>query len=428
MDHEEEFLNTFFTQVAQLCTDKAKESVEKERESCRQTQMGPWGMLLMHLPQIAVAEHSYADLGFLHTKNKGFLRKDNSLKTVYESLKSDLKRLEEVTRGTNSIGATVAEVSNQLCQFITAKIQLIDFYEKMYNMSISSKVMKYQELLQSIETIVESHSLSCSHLALTAIKTGLTLECEILVQLMKAQVEVQNWRFLSTLMALYGAQARMSAWERTLQSKESWKLGFSATFLKANQQPALYQWLVKLRGTILAKCSLYFHTTLSQQASPGEMKSIMSKQNVDYYHKIQSFQRKHDVLAVLIIFDSRGVENSGPGYRHPHRESNTTENFQVVLSCPSIFVQKPSIHLDNIQKRIKERHADLLAMDKIIYSKNVKDSCTYAMYSTDPRMTLVTVFESGKQKDKETHVTSFMTDLCMQIRCNKVYESLKLSK
>lgn len=38
--------------------------------------MGPWGMLLLHLPQIAVAERSYADLGFLHTKNKGFLRKD----------------------------------------------------------------------------------------------------------------------------------------------------------------------------------------------------------------------------------------------------------------------------------------------------------------------------------------------------------------
>lgn len=33
----------------------------------------------MHLPQIAIAEHSYADLGFLHTKNKGFLRKDVSI-------------------------------------------------------------------------------------------------------------------------------------------------------------------------------------------------------------------------------------------------------------------------------------------------------------------------------------------------------------
>lgn len=101
-----------------------------------------------------------------------------------------------MTRGTNSIGATVAEVSNQLCQYITAKIQLIDLlvycwlivefiikyliiilyysYEKMYNMSINSKSMKYQELLQCIEGIVEIHSLSCSHLALTAIKTSLT--------------------------------------------------------------------------------------------------------------------------------------------------------------------------------------------------------------------------------------------------------------
>lgn len=38
--------------------------------------MGPWGMLLMTLPQLAFTERSYADLGFLNTKNKGFLRKD----------------------------------------------------------------------------------------------------------------------------------------------------------------------------------------------------------------------------------------------------------------------------------------------------------------------------------------------------------------
>ena len=45
---------------------------------------------------------------------------------MYEALKGDLKRVEEMTRGTDSIGATVAEVSNQLCQFIAARIQLID--------------------------------------------------------------------------------------------------------------------------------------------------------------------------------------------------------------------------------------------------------------------------------------------------------------
>lgn len=47
-------------------------------------------------------------------------------------------------------------------------------YEKMYNMSVNGKIMKHQELLQYIEGIVEWHLLSCSHLALAAIKTGLT--------------------------------------------------------------------------------------------------------------------------------------------------------------------------------------------------------------------------------------------------------------
>lgn len=50
------------------------------------------------------------------------------------------------------------------------------------------------------------------------------------------------------------------------------------------------------------------------------------------------------------------------------------------------------------------------------------------MYNIDPRMTLVTVLESGKQKDKVPHVTTFLTDLGVQLRCNKIYESLKISK
>nr|CAD7586774.1 unnamed protein product [Timema genevievae] len=106
MDHEEDFLNLFFTQVSQLNFEKAKELAERleqslqggmaqtgkggwnelevekerERESSKPGNSGPWGMLLTHLPQIAVAEHSYVDLGFLLPKNKGFLRKDGTSK------------------------------------------------------------------------------------------------------------------------------------------------------------------------------------------------------------------------------------------------------------------------------------------------------------------------------------------------------------
>lgn len=52
--------------------------------------------------------------------------------------------------------------------------------------------------------------------------------------------------------------------------------------------------------------------------------------------RIQSFQRKYDILAVLIIFDSRDTENSGSGYRHPEREVNSFESFPVVVCCPSV--------------------------------------------------------------------------------------------
>ncbi|XP_058809994.1 KICSTOR subunit 2-like isoform X2 [Phymastichus coffea] len=409
MDHEEEFLNIFFTQITQLCFDKAKELVEKERESCKSTQMGPWGMLLMHLPQIAVAERSYADLGFLHTKNKGFLRKDNSLKTMYESLKADLKRVEEMTRGTNSIGATVAEISSQLCQFINARTQLIDFYEKMYNMSINNKVMRHQELLLSIEGLIECHLHSCSHISLNTIKTAIMLECEILSHLIRAYIEIQNWKFLPSLMALYGVQTRMSAWERTLQNRETWKLGFGATFLKANQQPALYQWLIKLKSAILAKFSLYFHVTLSQQASSGEMRSIMSKQAIDYYHK--------------------GMQDYGPGYQHPKRDCDNPDDFSIILSIPQNFSQKPFTHWDIMKKNIKERYADLIVMDKIIFSRDSNNFRIYAMHNLDPRVTFVVVYETcSKQKDKDAHVVTFITDVCLQMRCNKIFESLKLTK
>ncbi|KAL7307995.1 hypothetical protein TKK_0000083 [Trichogramma kaykai] len=429
MEREEEFLNSFFTQVTQLCFDKAKESVERERESCRSTQMGPWGMLLTHLPQIAVAEKSYIDLGFLHTKNKGFLRKDNSLKTVYESLKSDLKRVEEMTYGTNTVGGTVAEISSQICQFITARVQLIDFYEKTYNMSMNSKVMRHQELLVVIESIIEGHSLSCSHISLNTIKTSLILECEILMQLIKAYIEIQTWRFLPSLMALYGAQARMSAWERTLQNKETWKLGFGATFLKANQQPALFQWLVKLRNAVLAKFSFYFHTTLSQQASSGEMKSIMSKQNVDYYHKLQTFQRKHDISAIVLVFESRNMYDSGPGYRHPKREMDKTEDFTIIVSVPHTYSHRPLMNWYGIKKHIKERYAELIMMEKIIFCKETNEMWVYAMHNIDPRVTIVVCYETcNKQKDKDAHVSTFISDISLQMRCSKVFESLKLIK
>jgi hypothetical protein len=60
-----------------------------------------------------------------------------------------------------------------------------------------------------------------------------SLECEILMLLLKAQMDVQNWRFLSTLLNLHGANTRIAAWEKILQSREvSSVIGYHFIFMK----------------------------------------------------------------------------------------------------------------------------------------------------------------------------------------------------
>lgn len=431
-DHEETFLKDFFTHVANLGFDKAKELVERERES-RSGQAGPWGMLVTHLPQIAIAERSYGELGFLLTKNKGFLRKDNSLKSVYDSARSDFRRVEEVARLSNTERINVAiinelrlitSVANELCLFLTARIELIDLYEKMHIMG-TGKQMKYEELLTLVEDIMDRNAPSVPQMCLTPIENILSLECEILIHLLRAQLEMQMWRFLPSLMLLNLAHTRLSAWESKLQNREYWKLGFGATFLKTSQLPALLQWLLKLKSAFLAKFSLYFYTTLAAQTSPQEMKTFCSKlQNNDYIHKIQNFHRRYDATAVIIVFDARGIDDyKGPGYHHPNKPPESPrdlECYPMIVSYP----MKPLNHMPNVVKIITERASDLAAMDKVVYHFSPREQSTYIMAATDIRMTLVVIFDN-KKAEKETHITNFVFDLALQLRCNKMFANLK---
>jgi len=61
----------------------------------------------------------------------------NSLKSMYDSARSDFRRVEEVTRVGNSDRLppavsnelrTITSVANELCLFLTARIELIDLY------------------------------------------------------------------------------------------------------------------------------------------------------------------------------------------------------------------------------------------------------------------------------------------------------------
>jgi hypothetical protein len=52
-----------------------------------------------------------------------------------------------------------------------------------------------------------------------------SLECEILIHLLGAQLEMQLWNFLPSLMLLHLAYTRLTAWESRLQNREVCELG-----------------------------------------------------------------------------------------------------------------------------------------------------------------------------------------------------------
>ena len=79
------------------------------------------------LGNLQMTEKSYTSLLFLVPKS--FLRKENSLKSAYDSLRMDCKRTEEFTSSTpqlNSLDVLVVHLLGQLAQFASARLELME--------------------------------------------------------------------------------------------------------------------------------------------------------------------------------------------------------------------------------------------------------------------------------------------------------------
>jgi len=75
------------------------------------------------LSQLATTEKSYTSLLFLVPKS--FLRKENSLKSAYDSLRMECKRTEEFLRST-PLDLLVIHLLGQIAQFASSRLELID--------------------------------------------------------------------------------------------------------------------------------------------------------------------------------------------------------------------------------------------------------------------------------------------------------------
>ncbi|CAB3382645.1 Hypothetical predicted protein [Cloeon dipterum] len=436
MDREEEFLSNFFNSVSHLSFDKAKECLDRSKDDTF-LQSPTWNLLISALSQFAAAEKSYVDLGFFARQKSLFKIKDNSLRSVYEHLRMEIKKIDTVSREVGN--KTIAAVASQLEDSLKARIELIEFYELMQGVGCS-KPVKFCDLLGSLEHIVERHDLACPHLSLTWLKAAHSLECEVLLHLVRAGAELAEWRFLPSLMLLHGAHTRLVAWETSLgaRSSESWRLG---SFLTSTRLPLLHQWLVKMKSGLSAKFALLFYNTLLQQTTASDIKALCAKLTpaVDFAQRLQSFQHKSGAAAVCIVFDNHGLpDHEGPGYKIPKLQSTPTRlspsqvspsanesqliehRFAQVFCIP----QTGQHNFVEVTGLILESTSELSSLDKIAIHYNQKEQCSIFMINFDPRLTLAAVF-NGKKSDKDTMVTTFLLDMAAQLRGNRLLASLK---
>ncbi|XP_050713043.1 KICSTOR subunit 2-like isoform X2 [Eriocheir sinensis] len=442
-DNEESILQGLLVYFSKFSYDKAKEQADKERDLSRFSGSPVWQSLLSCVAQLASVEKLYMNLSFLTAK--GFLRKESSVRASYESLNLELSELGSERRrglGTNgnppptSSGAPgspccdgiLRHLCSHLVLFIKARLQMIAFYEKLLEASMC-RLMNFEELLSQVTEIGQKNSRNFHHPILTPIKTNFTYECDILIHLLRSQLEMQHWRFLPSLIHLHDAHSKLNSWHSAIQPKEgvgpegvgrfkgcSWdrkgqlppelrpkpkmidtantalihvvcspysnvtspksefffktkKYGFGSSFLKSSPLPVLYQWLWQTKAAFVSKFSLYFHETLAAQSSPAEMKALISRQGqaCDYVSKIQSFQRKSDAVSVCLVFEAAGIEDyQGAGYHHPQELLPAPKGLD---SYPAIFSYPSNKCQDrwpSIVMRITDRSNEAALLDGVV--------------------------------------------------------------
>ncbi|KAI1883394.1 hypothetical protein AGOR_G00230990 [Albula goreensis] len=428
---ERAILESYFTQLGIFSFDRAKDYVEKEKDNSKSAG-AIWASLLAALAHLAAAEKAYHNMTFLGQKIGGqsfFSRKD-SIRTIYTSLYNELKKV--VTTGRNAAGGTapyledlLSHLAEQLCYFIQARMEIADFYEKMHSMG-SQKSINSEELVSTLESVLQKYSSRFHHPILSRLESSFQVEVDVLMQLLRGQAEISEWKFLPSLLNLHSAHSKLHTWGQVFEKqRETRKHLFGGQVQKAVQPPHLYLWLLRLQNTLLAKFSFYFHEALSRQTTLSEMKALTAKTSPDYFGKISGFIRKYDAINVSLIFDNRGSESfQGHGYHHPHsyREApKGVDQFPAVVSLPS---DRPVTHWPNVIMIMSDRASDLNALDKVVHFYDDKVQSTYYLSRPEPHFTIIVIFDSRKS-EKDSHIISFLQELSSSLRNTKPFTYLK---
>eukprot|EP00096_Caligus_rogercresseyi_P015586 TRINITY_DN8052_c0_g1_i2.p1 TRINITY_DN8052_c0_g1~~TRINITY_DN8052_c0_g1_i2.p1 ORF type:complete len:427 (+),score=73.91 TRINITY_DN8052_c0_g1_i2:47-1327(+) len=411
---------TIYRNLCSFNYDKVKDLLDAERNK---TNPPSWNVYVNLFLQLNIAEKQYSSLNFLLPK--GFLRKENSLKVIYEVLFADFsKALEPISPPKNPFEEWLHPLFEQTIKFVLARSALVDIYGKLifYSQSdepsslLSVHVPELRSILKSLPKRSDASG--------DIIEESMVSEIICLLNIFEALKSSSRWDFYNSVVQLDVANGNLKQWSYNYNKyKEERKVSFTNAFLlRPQQDPVLYQWFWKLKAIVLSKVSLYFHDVLSSQTPSPEFKEQCSKLSIDYASRISSFQKKTDATSINLIFDATIDGYRGPGYRLPLKHPRDLSGVELYPSVYSTPGPPPLSHWPNIIMILLDFADTLSNNSEIVHFNDIQS--TYYITRVEERMILVAIY-GPKKTDKNLTVTNFLSELSSQLKCKNIFSMLK---
>ena len=143
-----------------------------------------------------------------------------------------------------------AHICGQLLHYVRARIEMMEIYEKLTVLS-NQKFCLFDECIAILEEVIKMNQKHFHHPILSSMKTCFNFECDILMALMRAQTDIQNFVFLKSLVCLQESQTKLSSWAQISLNRDSPQRRNS--LLRTAVVPPLYQWLCRMKSSLIAK-------------------------------------------------------------------------------------------------------------------------------------------------------------------------------
>lgn len=232
-DWGEGVLEQYFKLLSGFAHDQSKELADKEKAAQVQPRAQPSTSstasppspspssnasscrvgLLNVLGLLSQAEKAYHSLYFFVAK--GFLRKDSSLRSTFEAILVELSSLKESLKKLVSSGSVhlLCHLCDQVGQYVNARIEMIDFYERLGSSKPDTTFVPWSDFLSSLRGISEKNHKLFHHPLIGPVKSAFDFETEALAHLIEAQVHLEDYEFLPSLLSSNEASTKLDSWD-----------------------------------------------------------------------------------------------------------------------------------------------------------------------------------------------------------------------